>query len=70
MSNLSKYKYLIKNYSKESYLKLTREPMQRLKHPFIVPGPILIDGDHELAFIKESKNAHKPCLAMLFCSTT
>ena len=118
MSNLSKYKYLIKNYSKESYLKLTREPMQRLKHPFIVPGsvykyqlwdwdswltdiairqiisdnggageadffecekgcilnfldhieesgkmPIMIDGEREYAFIKESKNAHKPCLA-------
>ena len=118
MSNLSKYKNLIKNYSKESYLKLTREPMKRLQFPFIVPGsvykyqlwdwdswltdiairqiiadnngngeneflecekgcilnfldhidedgkmPIMIDGEREYAFIKESKNAHKPCLA-------
>ena len=70
MSDIVNYIKLIKEYSKDSYPKLTREPMKRLKHPFIVPGPILIDGDHELAFIKESKNAHKPCLAMLFCSTT
>ena len=118
MSNITKYKELIKNYSKDSYFKLTREPMKRLAYPFLVPGavykyqlwdwdswltdvairqiisdnggegadkffecekgcilnfldhtdsdgkmPILVDGDHELAFIKESKNAHKPCLA-------
>ncbi len=118
MSNIEKYIELIKNYSKDSYLKLTRKPMKRLKHPFIVPGavykyqlwdwdswltdvavrqiiadnggtgeaeffecekgcilnflehtdengkmPIMIDGDHPLPFIEESKNAHKPCLA-------
>ena len=118
MSELTKYIDLIKNYSKNSYLKLTRMPMKRLKYPFIVPGavykyqlwdwdswltdvavrqivsdnggagendflecekgcilnfldhtedngkmPIMIDGDHELAFIKEAKNIHKPCLA-------
>ncbi len=118
MSNLEKYIDLIKNYSKSSYSKLTRQPMKRLKYPFIVPGsvykyqlwdwdswltdiairqiisdnggegedeffqcekgcilnfldhtdedgkmPIMIDGDHPLAFIEESKNAHKPCLA-------
>ena len=118
MSNLEKYIDLIKNYSKSSYSKLTREPMKRLKYPFIVPGavykyqlwdwdswltdvairqiisdnngageaeffqcekgcilnfldhieedgkmPIMIDGEREYAFIKESLNAHKPCLA-------
>ncbi len=40
MENLQKYIDLIKNYSKESYLKLTREPMKRLKYPFIVPGAV------------------------------
>ena len=118
MSELAKYKKLIKDYSKDSYLKLTREPMKRLQYPFLVPGavykyqlwdwdswltdiairqiivdndgereseffecekgcilnfldhieedgkmPIMIDGEREQAFIKESKNAHKPCLA-------
>lgn len=118
MSELAKYKNLIKEYSKDSYLKLTREPMQRLKHPFLVPGavykyqlwdwdswltdiairqiiednngerkeaffecekgcilnflehidedgkiPIMVDGEREFIFIKEAKNAHKPCLA-------
>ena len=118
MTDLEKYIELIKNYSKDSYLKLTRQPMKRLKYPFIVPGsvykyqlwdwdswltdiairqiisdnagaggteflecekgcilnfldhveedgkmPIMIEGERELPFIKESKNAHKPCLA-------
>ena len=118
MTEFAKYKNLIQEYSKNSYLKLTREPMKRLKYPFIVPGavykyqlwdwdswltdiairqiisdnggageadffecekgcilnfldhieesgkmPIMIDGEREYAFIKESKNAHKPCLA-------
>jgi len=118
MSDVSKYKQIIKDYSKNSYLKLTRAPMKRLNHPFIVPGavykyqlwdwdswltdiavrqiisdnggegdaeflacergcilnflehmnddgkmPIVIDGDHELGFMKDSKNSHKPCLA-------
>jgi putative isomerase len=40
MSNLEKYIDLIKNYSKKSYLKLTREPMKLLKYPFIVPGAV------------------------------
>lgn len=38
MSSIAKYKKLIKNYSKDSYLKLMRTPMKRLKYPFIVPG--------------------------------
>lgn len=25
--------------------------------------PTVIDGDHELGFMTEAKNAHKPCLA-------
>jgi putative isomerase len=40
MSNLEKYIDKIKNYSKKSYLKLTREPMKLLKYPFIVPGAV------------------------------
>ena len=118
MSDFAKHVDLIKNYSKDSYFKLTRQPMKRLTHPFLVPGavykyqlwdwdswltdiairqiisdnkgageaeflecekgcilnflehtdedgkmPIMIEGERELAFIKESKNAHKPCLA-------
>ena len=118
MSNLENYISLIKNYSRNSYLKLTRTPMKRLAHPFIVPGsvykyqlwdwdswltdvairqiiednggegkeeflacekgcilnfldhmsedgktPIVIDGEHELWFMTNAKNAHKPCLA-------
>lgn len=118
MTDTAKYIDLIKNYSKDSYFKLTREPMERLKYPFIVPGsvykyqlwdwdswltdiairqiisdnsgngeadfyecekgcilnfldhtdadgkmPIMIDGRGEPLFIRESQNAHKPCLA-------
>ena len=40
MTNIEKYKQLIKEYSKSSYLKLMRTPMKRLSHPFIVPGAI------------------------------
>ena len=40
MSNIENYINLIKNYSKDSYLNLTREPMKLLKYPFIVPGTI------------------------------
>ena len=40
MSDVSKYKQIIKDYSKNSYLKLTRAPMKRLNHPFIVPGAV------------------------------
>lgn len=40
MSDLEKYKQLIKDYSKNSYLKLMRAPMKRLSHPFIVPGAV------------------------------
>ena len=40
MSNLETYKDLIREYSKNSYFKLTREPMKRLKYPFIVPGAV------------------------------
>jgi putative isomerase len=118
MSDLAKRIELIKNYSKDSYFKLTRQPMKRLKYPFLVPGavykyqlwdwdswltdiairqiisdnegageaeflecekgcilnfldhtdedgkmPIVIDGDHILPFMVDSKNGHKPCLA-------
>ncbi len=38
MTNLQKYKKHIRDYSKDSYLKLTRAPINRLNHPFIVPG--------------------------------
>ena len=40
MSNVSKYIQIIKDYSKNSYLKLMREPMKRLSYPFIVPGAV------------------------------
>ena len=40
MSNLETYKDLIREYSKNSYFKLTREPMKHLKYPFIVPGAV------------------------------
>lgn len=118
MPDISKHINLIKNYSKDSYFKLTRQPMKRLKYPFLVPGavykyqlwdwdswltdiairqiisdnagageaeflecekgcilnfldhtdedgkmPIVIDGDHVLPFMVDSKNGHKPCLA-------
>lgn len=118
MSDFEKNKQLIKEYSRDSYLKLMRTPMKLLNHPFIVPGitypyqlwdwdswltdvairqilldnngkdeeeylecekgcilnflehteddgwmPILVDGNHEITFLKEGKNAHKPCLA-------
>ena len=33
MSEITKYIKLIKEYSKDSYLKLTRQPMKRLKYP-------------------------------------
>ena len=38
MSDIEKYKELIKEYSKTSYQKLMRTPMKRLNYPFIVPG--------------------------------
>lgn len=38
MSSIKQYKELIRNYSKDSYLKLMRTPMKHLKYPFIVPG--------------------------------
>ena len=38
MSDFAKHVALIKNYSRDSYFKLIRQPMNRLKHPFIVPG--------------------------------
>ncbi|MBR0443175.1 MAG: glycoside hydrolase family 37 [Clostridia bacterium] len=118
MSDIQKYKQLIKDYSKGSYLRLMRTPMQRLSYPFIVPGVtypyqlwdwdswltdvairqilidnngegeaeylecekgcilnflehtesdgsmhILVDGNHEVTFLKEGKNIHKPCIA-------
>ena len=118
MTDLSKHSKIIRDYSASSYLKLMRDPMQRLKYPFIVPGaiypyqlwdwdswltdigirqiiadnngmgdteffecekgcilnfleyteedgkmPIVVDGNDEVFFIKESKNAHKPCIA-------
>ena len=40
MTDTGKYAKIILNYSKSSYLKLMRDPMQRLKYPFIVPGAI------------------------------
>ena len=118
MTDTAKYAKIILDYSKSSYLKLMRDPMQRLKYPFIVPGaiypyqlwdwdswltniairqiiadnngagnkeflecekgcilnfleyteedgkmPIVVDGANEVFFIKDSKNAHKPCIA-------
>ncbi len=38
MADLTNYIHLIKQYSKDNYFKLIRQPMERLKYPFIVPG--------------------------------
>lgn len=38
MQDVLKYAKIIKNYSKNSYLKLMRQPLGELKHPYIVPG--------------------------------
>ena len=38
MSEMKKYIEIIKNYSKDAYKWITREPKGTLKHPFIVPG--------------------------------
>lgn len=37
---MEKYIKLIKDYSRGAYKKLTRPPMGRLKHPFLVPGAV------------------------------
>ena len=118
MKSFDRCKQALREYSRESYRLLMRPPMQRLRHPFIVPGagytyqlwdwdswftdvavrqiiadnggageeeflacekgcilnflehtaedgmmPIVIDGEREVAFLKGTKNAHKPCLA-------
>ena len=38
MSEMKKYIEIIKNYSKDAYKWITRDPKGTLKHPFIVPG--------------------------------
>ena len=38
MSEMKKYIDIIKNYSKDAYKWITREPKGTLNHPFIVPG--------------------------------
>ena len=38
MSEMKKYIEIIKNYSKDAYKWITREPKGTLNHPFIVPG--------------------------------
>ena len=40
MKEIKKYADLIRGYSRDSYLKLTRAPMRKLRYPFIVPGAV------------------------------
>ena len=40
---MKKYIELIRQYSKDNYKKITREPSGALKHPFIVPGAAYSD---------------------------
>lgn len=37
-NSMEKYKKIIKDYSKKTYMYMTRQPQGQLKYPFIVPG--------------------------------